>query len=102
MSKRLLLIDPASNCLDMALRAQNAGWDVKGDAPTYGFGSTGPDVHNGDRITPPKALERVLKDTQAPSGTATSPAFSNSHTCPVSYTAFDNVPSGVLGSKGHI
>lgn len=34
MSKRLLLIDPASNCLDMALRAQNAGWDVKWyDAP---------------------------------------------------------------------
>jgi len=37
---------------------------VKGDAPTYGFGSTGPDVHNGDKITPPKALERVLRDVQ--------------------------------------
>ena len=29
MSKRLLIIDNASNCLDMALRAQNAGWQVK-------------------------------------------------------------------------
>ena len=37
---------------------------VKGDVATYGFGSTGPDVHNGDTITPPKALERVLKDVQ--------------------------------------
>ena len=29
MSKRLLIIDNASNCLDMALRAKNAGWQVK-------------------------------------------------------------------------
>lgn len=29
MSKRLLIIDNASNCLDMALRAQLAGWQVK-------------------------------------------------------------------------
>lgn len=29
MSKRLLLIDNASNCLDLALRAQRAGWDVR-------------------------------------------------------------------------
>jgi phosphoribosylamine---glycine ligase len=27
--KRLLIIDNASNCLDMALRAQLAGWDVR-------------------------------------------------------------------------
>lgn len=29
MSKRLLIIDNASNCLDMAMRAQMAGWTVK-------------------------------------------------------------------------
>jgi phosphoribosylamine--glycine ligase len=29
MSKRLLIIDNASNCLDMVLRAQLAGWQVK-------------------------------------------------------------------------
>ena len=29
MSKRLLIIDNASNCLDMAMRAQLAGWDVR-------------------------------------------------------------------------
>jgi phosphoribosylamine--glycine ligase len=29
MSKRLLIIDNASNCLDMAMRAKLAGWDVK-------------------------------------------------------------------------
>ena len=29
MSKRLLIIDNASNCLDMAMRAQLAGWQVR-------------------------------------------------------------------------
>lgn len=29
MSKRLLIIDNASNCLDMAMRAKMAGWQVK-------------------------------------------------------------------------
>ena len=29
MSKRLLILDNASNCLDMALRSQLAGWDVR-------------------------------------------------------------------------
>lgn len=34
MSKRLLIIDNASNCLDMAMRAQLSGWTVKWwDAP---------------------------------------------------------------------
>ena len=34
MSKRLLLIDNSSNCLDMAIRAKAAGWDVRWyDAP---------------------------------------------------------------------
>jgi lysozyme len=34
------------------------------DVPTYGFGSTGPDVKLGDTITPPKALVRALSDVQ--------------------------------------
>ena len=29
MTKRLLIIDNASNCLDLALRAKLAGWTVK-------------------------------------------------------------------------
>lgn len=37
---------------------------VKGDKPTYGFGSTGADVKLGDKTTPPKALERALRDVQ--------------------------------------
>src|SRR6476646_11562775 len=35
---------------------------TKNDVPTYGFGSTGPDVKLGDKITPPKALARALND----------------------------------------
>lgn len=39
---------------------------VKGDVPTIGFGSTrrddGTAVKMGDKITPPKALERALRD----------------------------------------
>lgn len=34
------------------------------DVPTYGFGSTGPDIKLGDKITPPKALARALVDVQ--------------------------------------
>ncbi len=36
---------------------------VKGDVPTIGFGTT-EGVKIGDRITPPKALERALKDAR--------------------------------------
>lgn len=36
---------------------------VKGDVPTIGFGTTA-GVRPGDRITPPKALERALQDVQ--------------------------------------
>lgn len=35
---------------------------TKNDVPTYGFGSTGPDIKLGDKITPPKALARALSD----------------------------------------
>lgn len=35
---------------------------IPGDVPTLGFGTTD-GVHMGDRITPPKALERALQDT---------------------------------------
>ncbi len=39
---------------------------VPGDVPTYGFGSTtrpdGNPVRMGDKITPPQALERALRD----------------------------------------
>jgi len=39
---------------------------VKGDVPTYGFGTTshpdGSPVRAGEKITPPKALERALAD----------------------------------------
>lgn len=35
---------------------------VAGDVPTVGFGSTGPDIHAGDRITPPQAVLRALRD----------------------------------------
>lgn len=35
---------------------------VPGDVPTYGFGTTGPDVHAGDKITPPRALVRLLDE----------------------------------------
>lgn len=34
---------------------------VPGDVPTIGFGTTS-GVHLGDRITPPRALQRALKD----------------------------------------
>ena len=34
---------------------------MKGDKPTIGFGTTG-GVKLGDKITPPKALERALRD----------------------------------------
>jgi lysozyme len=34
---------------------------VKGDVPTIGFGTTG-GVKMGDKITPPRALERALRD----------------------------------------
>ncbi len=37
----------------------------------------------------------VLKDTQAPTGIATGPAFYNTHTVPVTLSAFDNGPSGI-------
>lgn len=36
---------------------------IPGDVPTIGFGST-EGVKLGDRTTPPKALERALKDVQ--------------------------------------
>lgn len=36
---------------------------VPGDVPTIGFGSTG-GVRMGDTITPPKAVERALRDVQ--------------------------------------
>lgn len=35
---------------------------VKGDVPTNGFGSTGPDVHLGDKTTPVKAVNRAMRD----------------------------------------
>lgn len=42
---------------------------VKGDTPTYGFGTTthpdGSPVREGETITPPKALRRTLDDLQA-------------------------------------
>lgn len=38
---------------------------IKGDKPTNGFGSTGPDIKLGDKTTPPKALQRMLRDVQA-------------------------------------
>jgi len=41
---------------------------VKGDVPTYGFGTTthddGTPVKAGEKITPPKAVERALRDVQ--------------------------------------
>lgn len=37
---------------------------LPGDRPTIGFGTTG-GVRMGDTITPPKALERKLRDVQA-------------------------------------
>ena len=37
---------------------------VPGDVPTIGFGSTGPDVKLGDKITAPVALARALRDAQ--------------------------------------
>jgi len=37
---------------------------VKGDKPTNGFGSTGPDIKLGDKTTPPKALARAMSDIQ--------------------------------------
>jgi lysozyme len=37
---------------------------VKGDVATYGFGSTGADIHNGDKINPVQALQRELRDVQ--------------------------------------
>lgn len=39
MSKRLLIIDVASNCLDLAMRAKMAGWDVKWYDKPRGDGS---------------------------------------------------------------
>lgn len=35
---------------------------VPGDVPTYGFGSTGPDVKLGDKTTPVRALIRLMAD----------------------------------------
>lgn len=35
---------------------------VPGDVPSYGFGSTGPDVKAGDRITPVAAVQRAARD----------------------------------------
>lgn len=35
---------------------------VKGDVPTVGFGHTGPEVHNGDKTTPQRALQTLLYD----------------------------------------
>lgn len=41
---------------------------VKGDVPTYGFGTTthqdGTPLKVGEKITPPKAVERALNDVQ--------------------------------------
>ncbi len=42
----------------------NAVQPLPGDKPTIGFGTTG-GVRMGDTITPPKALERKLRDVQA-------------------------------------
>jgi lysozyme len=36
------------------------GWHV----PTIGFGTTGPDVRPGDATTPPKAMQRMLRDVK--------------------------------------
>lgn len=49
---------------------QSEGWQevaappVAGDVPTFGFGSTGPDVKAGMRIDPVKATARALRDVQ--------------------------------------
>ncbi len=37
---------------------------VPGDVPTIGFGSTGPDIKNGDRTDPVKSLGRAVRDVQ--------------------------------------
>ena len=41
---------------------ERAAPPVPGDVPTYGFGSTGPDVKAGDRIDPVRAVQRAARD----------------------------------------
>ena len=35
---------------------------LPGDVPTYGFGSTGPDIKLGDKTTPVLAVQRAVRD----------------------------------------
>jgi lysozyme len=42
--------------------SERAAPPVPGDVPTYGFGSTGPDVRLGDRIDPVRAVQRAARD----------------------------------------
>ena len=52
MSKRLLILDTSSNCLDMALRAKLAGWQVKWyDAPRKDGGARLAGIGMVDKIS---------------------------------------------------
>lgn len=74
MNERLLPIGLAVSAAAFVGLALSEGYTdaamapVKGDVPTYGFGTTrrddGSPVRIGDRTTPPKALARALADVQ--------------------------------------
>ncbi len=74
MKERLLPIGLAISAAAFVGLAVSEGYTdsavtpVKGDVPTYGFGTTrrddGSPVRIGDRTTPPKALARALADVQ--------------------------------------